>query len=100
MRRMAARQPAFLGFAHFGADPLAQKALNQAETRLWDWVHWVEQAGAEGDLAEAMRRWVLDGYRQQGFAAEVIDQYDRNTFWPMQVTGIQRWLEKRGGVGT
>ncbi len=96
LRRIAARQPAFLGFAHFGADPLAQEALDQAETRLWDWVRWVEQAGTEADLAQAMRHWVLEGYRREGFPAEVIDQYDRNTFWPMQVTGIQRWLDQRG----
>ena len=96
LRRIGAREPAFLGFAHFGADPSAQEALHQAEERLWEWVRWVEDAGTEGDLAETMRRWVLDGYREQGYPAEVIDQYDRNTFWPMQVTGIQRWLEQRG----
>ena len=27
--------------------------------------------------------------------ANSIDQYDANTFWPMQVSGIRRWLTRR-----
>jgi hypothetical protein len=56
------------------------------------------RSAAEGDdlaLSEAMRDWVLGRYRAEGWPDDVIDQYDRNTFWPMQVTGIRRWLRRR-----
>ena len=43
-----------------------------------------------------MRRWVLDGYRAEGYDEETIATYDKNTFWPMQSAGIRRWLETRG----
>jgi hypothetical protein len=42
-----------------------------------------------------MREWVLSGYRDEGYDEETIAQYDRNTFWPMQAQGIQRWLRLR-----
>lgn len=95
LRRIARRGPAFLGFAHFGTDPRPQEALAQAEERLWEWIRWVETAGSEEDLTSAMRQWVLNGYRAQGYSEAVIDEYDRNTYWPMQASGIQRWLAKR-----
>lgn len=94
LRRLAARLPAFVGFAHFGPATDAAATLAAAEERLWDWVRWVEGAGA-GDLTEAMRAWVLDGYRCLGYDAATIATLDRNTFWPMQGAGIQRWLSRR-----
>ena len=95
LRRMAAREPAFLGFAHFGVDPRPQHTLAAAEERLWEWVRWVEDAAETPDIAGAMRAWVLDGYRTQGYGEELIEKYDRNTFWPMQAAGIQRWISQR-----
>ncbi|MEE9298834.1 MAG: MBL fold metallo-hydrolase [Acidimicrobiia bacterium] len=95
LHRIARRDPAFLGFAHFGADPRAQEALAQAEVRLWEWVRWVDAAGMEDDPASAMREWVLDGYRALGHSETAIEQYDRNTYWPMQAAGIQRWLSQQ-----
>jgi glyoxylase-like metal-dependent hydrolase (beta-lactamase superfamily II) len=97
LRRIATRRPAFLGFAHYGPDPDPPQTLVQAEERLWDWVGWVERAaaGGPGDLSAAMRAWVLEGYRSQGYTKEVVDQYDRNTFWPMQTAGIIRWLDRQ-----
>ncbi|MCJ7726291.1 MAG: MBL fold metallo-hydrolase, partial [Acidimicrobiia bacterium] len=99
LRRMTARGPGFLGFAHYGPEPEPLRALAEAETRLWHWVEWVREAarGGPGDLTEAMRAWVLDGYRAEGYAEDLIDQYDLNTFWPMQAAGILRWLDS-GGV--
>ncbi len=91
LRRIAARSPQFLGFAHFGPDRDPQSSLAAAEERLWEWVRWVEAAG-DGDIVEALRTWVLDGYREQGYGEETIATLDRNTFWPMQAAGIQRWL--------
>jgi hypothetical protein len=41
----------------------------------------------------------LDGYRRQGVAEASIEWYDRNTFWPMQVTGILHWMAGTGRVG-
>jgi hypothetical protein len=43
----------------------------------------------------ALRTWVLDGYRSKGIPETVVEQYDANTFWPMQVSGIRRWLSSR-----
>ena len=54
---------------------------------------WVERAGA-GDIDEAMRRWVLDGYATEGATEETVALYDDATFWPMQVSGIRRWLDQ------
>jgi hypothetical protein len=38
---------------------------------------------------------VLDGYRDLGYPEDLIEVYDVNTFWPMQVAGIERWLATR-----
>jgi len=97
LERIALRDPAFLGFAHIGPDRDPQNTLAMAAERLWDWVDWVERAAADGgqDLAPAMRAWVLDGYRRDGYSPDTIATYDRNTFWPMQASGIRRWLSGR-----
>lgn len=93
--RIAARDPSFLGFAHYGTAGDSRERLAEASERLWEWVRWVESAGPDTDLTEHMRQWVIDGYRAAGYEDEVIEQYDRNTFWPMQAAGIQRWLSLR-----
>ena len=47
----------------------------------------------EADTAAAeLREWTLGGYRAAGYSEEIIATYDKNSFWPMQVGGIQRWL--------
>jgi len=102
LHRLAGRDPQFLGFAHFGPDRDPQDSLAEAERRLWEWVEWVRHAGGEPDtLHEALRDWVLDGYRAAGVDEDTIAVYDANTFWPMQTAGIRRWLERGqpGGVG-
>ena len=98
MERIAARDPSFLGFAHFGPDHTPGPTLDAASERLWRWVSWVEDAAGLDDatLVTRMRQWVLDGYRSEGYSEETIAQYDRNTFWPMQASGIRRWLSLRG----
>jgi len=95
--RMAAREPEFLGFAHFGPESDPAAVLDDAAGRLWSWVEWVESHRTDDDatLIDAMRRWVLDGYRAEGHSEAAIDAYDRNTFWPMQLAGIRRWLDQR-----
>ena len=93
LHRIRDLAPAFLGFAHFGPHADPAESLAQAEERLWAWVSWVERAGA-GDIDEAMRRWVLDGYATEGATEETVALYDDATFWPMQVSGIRRWLDQ------
>lgn len=95
LSRIAHREPAFLGFAHYGVTDGSADHLRQASERLWDWVRWVEAAGVDRDLTAAMREWVLSGYRADGYDEATIATYDRNTFWPMQAQGIQRWLRLR-----
>ena len=97
LRRMSARQPGFVGFAHYGVADDAPRVFSEAEVRLNEWVEFVERLDGPGEPAELMRSWVLDRYRSEGFSEAAIDQYDRNTFWPMQVAGIQRWLRLRDG---
>jgi len=101
LRRLADRDPGFLGFAHYGPERNALQALAEAESRLWEWIRWVQEAARSGPahLTDALRTWVLDGYRAEGHSEEAIDHYDRNTFWPMQVTGILHWMAKAGTVG-
>jgi glyoxylase-like metal-dependent hydrolase (beta-lactamase superfamily II) len=95
LRRIAARHPSFLGFAHYGPhfDPPA--ALAEAEARLWEWVGWIESHGPDEPDVDEFRRWVLDGHRSRGMAEEHVDHYDRHTFWPMQPAGVKRWLTRR-----
>jgi glyoxylase-like metal-dependent hydrolase (beta-lactamase superfamily II) len=95
LRRMAARQPGFVGFAHYGVSADTTRVFAEAEARVGEWTRFVEDLHDDPDAAERLRRWVLAGYRSDGLSAADIDQYDRNTFWPMQVSGIQRWLSLR-----
>lgn len=97
LRRMAARDPAFIGFAHFGPNYAAQEALAQAEENLWEWVRIVESLSDVDDAVatEELRRWNLDRYRQAGWSEEAILEYDEKTFWPMQAVGIRHWLQSR-----
>jgi glyoxylase-like metal-dependent hydrolase (beta-lactamase superfamily II) len=95
LRRMAAREPGMVGFAHYGVTNAVARVFEQAEERLHDWVEFVVNLDDAADGTEQMRAWVLKGYRAEGLSEEAIDQYDRNTFWPMQITGIQRWLSQR-----
>ena len=101
LRRLAIRDPGFLALAHFGVHREPLRTLAEAESRLWDWVRWVAEAarGGPGDLSGALRSWVLGGYRRQGVPEASIEWYDRNTFWPMQVTGILHWMAGTGRVG-
>ncbi len=97
LRRMARRDPRFLGFAHFGEHTDPGRALAEAEERLWDWVRFAETLPAD-DLdaaARLLREWVLAGYRAEGHDDAMLATYDVNTYWPMHVTGIQRWLAQR-----
>ncbi|MGI9610011.1 MAG: MBL fold metallo-hydrolase, partial [Acidimicrobiia bacterium] len=95
LRRMSARQPSFVGFAHYGVSREVARVFDEAEARLGEWVSFVESLGDEPDAVERLREWVLAAYRSEGLDEDDIEQYDLNTFWPMQVTGIQRWLSIR-----
>jgi len=97
LHRIAARRPAFLGFAHYGVHADPPGALAEAEERLWEWVHWAESHGADDDI-HAFRRWVLAGHRARGMAEEHVAHYDHHTSWPMQGAGVQRWLQRRADV--
>lgn len=97
LHRMAALEPAFLGFAHFGPDYRVQEALVEAEERLWSWVGFVESLPSHDpeEAAAKLREWALEGYRREGYAEDVLAEYEAATYWPMQVLGIRRWLERR-----
>lgn len=94
LHRMARREPEFLGFAHYGPDHEPQARLADAERRLEEWVRFVEQLPPDASW-EQLREWALAGYEREGFSPDVIATYDKNTYWPMQLTGIQRWLRLR-----
>ncbi len=99
LHRMAARQPGFVGFAHYGVASDAARVFDEAEARVGEWVDFVESVVEAADAGDRLRNWVLSSYRSEGMSEEDIDQYDRNTFWPMQIWGIQRWLTLRDGGG-
>ena len=69
-----------------------QTRLNEAVDRLGRWVTRVESLPDDEEAARVFREWVLDGYRSEGYDEDTIETYDRNTYWPMQVAGIRRWL--------
>ncbi len=95
LRRMASRQPGFVGFAHYGVAEDTTRVFDEAEARLGEWVGFVQSLADAPDASERLREWVLAGYRSDGLSEDDIDQYDRNTYWPMQLTGIERWLGQR-----
>lgn len=98
LHRIAARQPAFLGFAHYGPHPDPAAALAEAEERLREWVDWVEHHRSEELAADEFRRWVLAGHRARGMAREHLAHYERHTSWPMQTAGLRHWLQRRDAV--
>jgi glyoxylase-like metal-dependent hydrolase (beta-lactamase superfamily II) len=94
--RLAALDPAFLGFAHYGLRRDPRAALAEAEDRMWAWVRFVEAgAGDDETLGRSLREWVLAGYREEGHPEEAIAEYDERAFWWMFVPGIRHWLEHR-----
>ena len=96
LHRIAEREPSFLGFAHYGPDKDPQASLAQAESRLRSWVAWIEASPLDGEaLAAALREWVLDDYRHQGYPEADIATYDANAHWPSHTAGIRRWLSQR-----
>lgn len=97
LHRIAALQPSFLGFAHYGRDDDVASRLLEAEDRIGRWVARVEALPDDESAVGVFRDWVLEGYRAQGHAEDVVATYDANTFWPMQLAGIRRWLAIRDG---
>jgi glyoxylase-like metal-dependent hydrolase (beta-lactamase superfamily II) len=95
LHRIAARRPAFLGFAHYGLHSDPPAALAEAEERLWEWVAWVEENSPGREATDEFRRWVLDGHRSRGMTEDEVTHYEHHTFWPMQPAGIRRWLDRR-----
>jgi glyoxylase-like metal-dependent hydrolase (beta-lactamase superfamily II) len=97
MHRMLEREPAFLGFAHFGPNYRVAETLDEAEERIRDWVRVVEaSADLDAEAAtEALRAWSRRHYLDRGFGEEDVRRYEEKTFWPMQVAGIRRWLATR-----
>ncbi|MFQ5524586.1 MAG: MBL fold metallo-hydrolase, partial [Acidimicrobiia bacterium] len=94
LHRMAEREPQWLGFAHFGVHSNPSRAFDEAEQRLDDWLRYAAALPRDEETAaDQLRDWVLSGYRDEGFDEEMVDTYDKNTFWPMHVTGMWRWLD-------
>jgi glyoxylase-like metal-dependent hydrolase (beta-lactamase superfamily II) len=96
IRRMAARRPSFIGFAHFGPEYHVEETFAEAERRLDDWVRFVESiVGARIDeAAEALSRFTRDRYLSEGHSAEDVEWYTSRTNWTMQVAGIRNWLQE------
>ncbi len=97
LRRMAVREPAFLGFAHFGVTDDPGRALAAAEARLDEWLVFVEGLSELDDeqAGFALRAHTLQRHRDEGATAAELDAYDQAAFWTMQVAGIRRWLRMR-----
>lgn len=98
LRRMAQRDPSFVGFAHFGPRHDAQTALADAEERVWDWVELIDSyAALEGDEAgRALARETIARFQANGASADHVELYGEHTAsWDMHVTGVRRWLEKK-----
>lgn len=93
LQRMAAMDPAFLGFAHYGVDRQPLERLAEAEERMGAWVERAATLPADDSAVDTFREWVLDGYRAEGIPPDIIEVYDANTFWPMQVSGMRRWID-------
>ena len=97
MQRMSELDAQFIGFAHFGPATDVAFKLTEAEQRMWQWVEMVRAMRGLDDeaAARALRARTYDSYLALGFSREDLDQYDETMFWPMQVTGIRRWLSQQ-----
>ncbi len=95
IRRMAARRPSFIGFAHFGPEYHVEETLAEAERRLDDWVRFVQSiVGTDIDqAADALRHFTRERYLDEGHAVDDIEWYAARTDWAMQVAGIRNWLQ-------
>jgi hypothetical protein len=67
--------------------------LAEAEERMGAWVERAATLPADDSAVDTFREWVLDGYRAEGIPPDIIEVYDANTFWPMQVSGMRRWID-------
>ncbi len=100
MRRMAALEPHFVGFAHFGPEFDVAAKLAEAEARMLDWVAEVtelvgDQSLDDAQAAERLRAWSRTEYLAEGFSEREVDRYDSTTFWEMHVAGVRRWLAQQ-----
>lgn len=98
LRRMAALQPSFVGFAHFGPRHDAQEALAESERRVWEWVDLIEadRQLPLGEAASHIQRATLDLYRAGGADEGEVSVLDEASgLWEMHVTGVRRWLDQR-----
>ena len=98
LRRMAALDPAFVGFAHFGPRHDALAALDESEERVWEWVDLIEQ-DRELPLEESSRRVraaTIELYESGGATEGDIAFLDQAAgIWDMHISGVRRWLDKR-----
>ena len=97
MHRMSELGAQFIGFAHFGPASDVASKLAEAEQRMWQWVGMVRAMRHLDDDAAAreLRAQTYDAYLAMGFSRDDLDSYDATVFWPMQVTGIRRWLSQQ-----
>jgi glyoxylase-like metal-dependent hydrolase (beta-lactamase superfamily II) len=97
LHRIAALEPSLLAFAHFGTDADVDARLTEAERETWWWVEIARRFRDDPERATApFRTAALDRLRSLGASEVTVAEYDVNTFWPMQPTGIFRWLDQHG----
>lgn len=97
IRRMAALDPAFVGFAHFGPRHDAAEALDESERRVWEWVSFLETLGElpDDDASARLREETLRRYAEAGAGQAQLKFYELAAGrWDMHVTGVRRWLER------
>lgn len=102
LRRMAALQPSFVGFAHYGPQQPAEAVLDQAERRVWEWVALIETMSTlSGDeAARSLRRDTLRRYAEAGLEGAALEFADRAAGrWDMHIAGVRRWIERRADQG-
>ena len=95
---MAALDPAFVGFAHFGPRRDAQAALNSAENRIWEWVELIEQLNhlPDDQAAHLLEDHTLTRYRSDGAPPQELAFYTgASGRWDMHVNGVRRWIDQQ-----
>jgi glyoxylase-like metal-dependent hydrolase (beta-lactamase superfamily II) len=98
--RMRAADPRRLLLTHFGAFDDAAWHLDELLARLYSWAGWIEarlesEPSAEAVIA-ALHRRADDEVRRAGGDALLARGYELATPAHMTVTGVGRWLAKRG----
>ena len=100
IRKLNSLDPKALYLTHFGRVDAPKSHLEYLEERLLRWVNYVREKYNEGysleELIALFRNTIMDELKAHGIEGEDLKRYDAANPADMSVTGILRYLKKKG----